>query len=138
MASSDQPLKKRKLYELPPESPPRMTTTTTPPPDSSQDGSAAAPPLPEPAAPLPASPQTPSRDEITTKGKNREEIRLVYESYKKLRSCVSQKEARPLPELEEVYLSLISASRGQSSPAIFLLNSVKFVPLATGKCGDCY
>lgn len=116
MASSDQPLKKRKLYELPPESPPR-----TPPPNSSEDGSAAAPRSPAPACPTPASPQTPSRDEIATKRKNREEVRLVYESYKKLRFCVSQKEARPMPELEEAYLSLVTASQGQASPVIFFL-----------------
>ncbi|KAK4800477.1 hypothetical protein SAY86_020964 [Trapa natans] len=101
MVSSDQPLKKRKLYEFPSESPGRAPT-----PDS------AAPAMPEPVAPLPVSPQTPSREEIKAKRKNREEIRLVYESYKKLRSCISQREGHPLPELVDVYLSLITASQG--------------------------
>ncbi|OWM80640.1 hypothetical protein CDL15_Pgr006670 [Punica granatum] len=111
MASSEQPLKKRRLYELPPESPPRPSS----PPTSSQDGPAAAPPPPEPAVLLAASPQTPSREDTTTKRSNREEIRLVFESYKKLKFCVSQKEARLMPELEQAHLSLITASQGCTS-----------------------
>lgn len=81
-AAAEQPLKKRKLYESAPTEPP----------------------------PTIASP--PSQEEILRKRRNREEIRNIYECYKRIRYCISQKDARLMPEFEQAYLSLITASRG--------------------------
>ncbi|KAL9237977.1 hypothetical protein vseg_012462 [Gypsophila vaccaria] len=93
MATVEQPLKKRKLYE----------PCQSPPPPPSQ------PPPPPPPPP----PQQPSAEEINQRRRNLEEIRNVYENYKTIRRCiVSGKDPRHLTELEQAYLSLISASRG--------------------------
>lgn len=86
MASADQPLKKRKVYE---------TITAEPVPD---------PPPP----PL-------SEEEILQKQRNRDEIRNVYNYYSRIRYCISQKDSRLMPDLEQAYLSLITASRGCTS-----------------------
>ncbi|CAN4092144.1 unnamed protein product [Withania somnifera] len=101
MATTEQPLKKRKLYE--PSSPP-------PPPQSPP------PPLPpqsppQPALTLPAL----SQDEILSRRRNQEEIRNVYECYKRIKFCISQNDDRLSSELEQAYLSLITASRGCTS-----------------------
>ncbi|RWR82929.1 RNA recognition motif domain-containing protein [Cinnamomum micranthum f. kanehirae] len=84
-AAAEQPLKKRKLYESAPTEPP----------------------------PTIASP--PSQEEILRKRRNREEIRNIYECYRRIRYCISQKDARHMPEFEQAYLSLITASRGCTS-----------------------
>lgn len=47
--------------------------------------------------------------------KNREEVRGVYEAYKRIRFCIGQKEPRLVPDLEQAYLSLVTAAQGCSS-----------------------
>ncbi|KAK3029799.1 hypothetical protein RJ639_038241 [Escallonia herrerae] len=95
MATAEQPLKKRKLHE-PPAPPPPPSPPQAPPPE----------PPPEP-------PQTPplSPEEFHRRQRNREEIRNLHECYKRIKFCVSQKDARLMPDLEQAYLSLITASR---------------------------
>ncbi|ONK75905.1 uncharacterized protein A4U43_C03F21800 [Asparagus officinalis] len=99
MASADQPLKKRKLYDPSPEPPP-------PPPLQSFF----SPPPPPPPTPPPL-----SQDEILRRQSNRKEIRNLYECYRSIRFCVEKKDARFMPDLEKAYLSLITASRGCTS-----------------------
>lgn len=91
--SAEQPLKKRRLHDYindPPSEPP-------------------------PTAPQLLSATTPlSQEEIMRRRRNREEIRNVYECYKRIKSCIAHDDARLMPELEQAYLSLITASRGLS------------------------
>lgn len=94
MASTEQPPKKRKLYDLP-----QPPSTAEP-----------QPPAPQTSANVPTT--TLSQEEIARKRRNQEEIANFYESYKRLKYCISQKDARLMPELEQAYLSLITASRG--------------------------
>ncbi|KAK4348611.1 hypothetical protein RND71_031366 [Anisodus tanguticus] len=96
MATTEQPLKKRKLYEPSPPPPPPQSP---PPPPASQS--------PPPAL---------SQDEILRRRRNQEEIRNVYECYKRIKFCISQNnDDRLSSELEQAYLSLITASRGCTS-----------------------
>ncbi|KAK2985621.1 hypothetical protein RJ640_006884 [Escallonia rubra] len=99
MATAEQPLKKRKLHEQP----------APPPPPS--------PPQAPPPEPPPEPPQTPplSPEEFHRRRRNKEEIRNLHECYKRIKFCVSQKDARLMPDLEQAYLSLITASRGLDS-----------------------
>ncbi|WOL08987.1 hypothetical protein Cni_G17740 [Canna indica] len=94
MAAAEQPPKKRKLYEAIPE-----------PPD----------PLPHQNAFPSAPPPPPSQEEIIRKRRNKEEIRNLVECYRRIKFCASQKDARLMSELEQAYLSLITASRGCTS-----------------------
>ncbi|OVA09366.1 RNA recognition motif domain [Macleaya cordata] len=87
MASAEQPLKKRKLYESVSE------------PQNLQESS---------ASPL-------SQEEIMKKKRNKEEIRSLYDCYRRIRFCISHKDARFMPDFEQAYLSLITASRGCTS-----------------------
>jgi activating signal cointegrator complex subunit 2 len=96
MDAAEQPLKKRKLYEQQPEEPPPKTLDESP--------TTLAPP-PPPPPPL-------SQEEINARRRNRDEIKSVYETYKRLKFFVSQKEGRHMPDLEQSYLALITASRG--------------------------
>lgn len=113
MACAEQPIKKRRLYETIPESQP-------------------PPPLLEPSSPsttassfpAPVTPPPPSQEEIQTRSKNREEIRRVHECYKRLKSCISQRDGGRSGILEQSYRSLISASRGFFLKRIF--SSVRF------------
>ncbi|XP_057490173.1 uncharacterized protein LOC130776124 isoform X2 [Actinidia eriantha] len=91
MDTAEQPLKKRKLHEPLPEPPPPQTIHQ----------SFVAPTL--------------SQDEIIRRRRNREEIRTMYDCYKRIKFCVSQKDARLMADLEQAYLSLITASRGCTS-----------------------
>ncbi|KAI3465268.1 hypothetical protein Pfo_021931 [Paulownia fortunei] len=104
MAAAEQPLKKRKLYDPPPPSspppqPPPPPPTQEPPPHPSQ------PPTPPPL----------SQEEILRRRRSQEEIRNVFECYKRIKFCIGQKDKRFMPELEEAYLSLITASGGGAS-----------------------
>lgn len=96
MASVEQPLKKRKLYEP---QPPKSELSSTPLQTLAQCQSVVAP------SPL-------SQEEILMKRRNRDEIRSVYDCYKRIKFCLAQKDSALTPELEQVYLSLITASRG--------------------------
>ncbi|CAN1274415.1 hypothetical protein LINPERPRIM_LOCUS15391 [Linum perenne] len=108
MTSAEQPLKKRKLYEFQLEEPP-------PPPE--EQPKPAANPLPDTTTVAPPGTPPPlSQEEIVAKRRNRDEIKSVYDTYKRFKYFMSQKEGRHhFPELEQSYLSLISASRGCSS-----------------------
>lgn len=100
MASTEQPPKKRKLYEAPP--------PTQPPPPPTQP-----PPQPPPPPPPPQTPPQLSHEEILRRRRNQDEIRNVYENYKTIKRCIaSGNDPRHMPELEQAYLTLISASRG--------------------------
>jgi len=103
MACAEQPIKKRRLYESIPESHP------PPPPQlESQSPSTVVSSFPAPVTPSP-----PSQEEIQTRSRNREEIRRVHDCYKRLKSCVAQRDGGGRSaNLEQAYRSLISASRG--------------------------
>ncbi|KAG7585692.1 hypothetical protein ISN45_Aa02g010380 [Arabidopsis thaliana x Arabidopsis arenosa] len=65
--------------------------------------------------PAPVTPSPPSQEEIQTRSKNREEIRRVHDCYKRLKSCIGQRDGGGRSaNLEQAYRSLISASRGQA------------------------
>ncbi|XP_043714371.1 uncharacterized protein LOC122662720 [Telopea speciosissima] len=87
MASAEQPLKKRKLYESVPEH--QIIHQRF-------------------ISPL-------SQEEVIRKRRNRDEIRNLYDCYRRIRFCISQKDARLMPDFEQAYLSLITASRGCTS-----------------------
>ncbi|XP_061355687.1 uncharacterized protein LOC133300193 isoform X2 [Gastrolobium bilobum] len=102
MASAEQPLKKRKHYEALSESPP------SPPPQPPV--SEASPPSPQ-TLPTPPTPPL-SQDEILAKRRNKDEIRSVYEGYKRIKFCLFKKDGPFMFELEQSYLALITSSRG--------------------------
>ncbi|KFK44659.1 hypothetical protein AALP_AA1G287100 [Arabis alpina] len=106
MACTEQPIKKRRLYESIPESHPPPPPLESSSPPSTEPSSFPAPPV---------TPPPPSQEEIQTRNKNREEIRRVHESYKRLKSCISQRDSGRSVILEQSYRSLISASRGCAS-----------------------
>ncbi|KAM7518409.1 hypothetical protein LguiB_017371 [Lonicera macranthoides] len=106
MATAEQPLKKRKLYE------PQSPQLPQQPPQQS-------PPQPPPPPPQPPTQNLvtlrPSQDEILRRRRNREEIRSLFDCYKRIKFCISHKNPRLMPDLEQAYLSLITASRGCTS-----------------------
>ncbi|KAL5559161.1 hypothetical protein UlMin_035372 [Ulmus minor] len=101
MATAEQPPKKRRLYEPQPEPPP-LPPLSHPPQTLAETHSVSAPP-------------PPSQDEILQKRRNKDEIRSVYDSYKRIRFCLLRKDSTLTPELEQAYLSLITISRGCTS-----------------------
>ncbi|VAH80087.1 unnamed protein product [Triticum turgidum subsp. durum] len=113
-SSAEPPPKKRKLVEAQTPSP----SGTPRPPPPLPPGLPLTPPLPEtlaaaaPSAPPPP-PQSPppTPEELHRKRSNREELRKLFECYRRIRLCVERKDARLMPELEQVYLAFITASR---------------------------
>ncbi|KAK1323489.1 Polyadenylate-binding protein RBP47C' [Acorus calamus] len=105
MASAEQPLKKRKLYNS-------ATASDPPPPPGTShhhlhhNQSLLSPPPP---------PTPPPQDEIAKRRRNREEIRSLHDCYRRIRFFISQKDSRLMPDFEQAYLSLITASRGCTS-----------------------
>ncbi|XP_024972443.1 uncharacterized protein LOC112511179 isoform X4 [Cynara cardunculus var. scolymus] len=116
MASTEQPPKKRKPFEPP--QPVAVPVSAEP-----------EPPSPKTTANPPAT--TLSQEEIARKRRNQEEIRNFYESYKRLKYCIGQKDAHLMPELEQAYLSLITASRGCTSVQRLV---AEFVPKYASYC----
>ncbi|PIN03126.1 hypothetical protein CDL12_24344 [Handroanthus impetiginosus] len=98
-----QPLKKRKLYDPPPPSSPPQQPPQPPPPPPEE---------PPPQPPQPPTPPPLSQEEILRRRKNQEEIRNVFECYKRIKFCIDQKDKRFISELEEAYHSLINAAGG--------------------------
>ncbi|KAL1540331.1 hypothetical protein AAHA92_24698 [Salvia divinorum] len=121
MAEAEQPLKKRRLYDLPPSSPP-------PPPPSQPQEPPQRPPTPPPL----------SHDEIVRRRRNQEGIRNVFECYKKIKLCIDRKD-KHLTELEEAYLSLITAAGGCASvqrlAAEYIPRYASFCPAALEAAG---
>ncbi|XP_054819026.1 uncharacterized protein LOC129318325 [Prosopis cineraria] len=109
MATAEQPPKKRKLYEPLPESPPSPPPSTEPITLDSPSPKTLTPP--HSSVPPPATPPL-SQEQIDIKRRNKDEIRNVYECYKRIRFCLSKKDGAFTSDLEQSYLSLISASRG--------------------------
>ncbi|RDY10196.1 hypothetical protein CR513_05327, partial [Mucuna pruriens] len=105
MASVEQPPKKRKLYEPLPQSPPSSPAPAPAPASASE----ARPPSPQTVA----TPSTPplSSEEILAKRRNKDEIRSVYEGYKRIKLRLLQKDAPSVSDLEQSYLALITSSR---------------------------
>ncbi|CAI9115952.1 OLC1v1016973C5 [Oldenlandia corymbosa var. corymbosa] len=119
MASAEQPLKKRKLYEQFQHSSPSTPAPPPPPPPPTPP----PPPLPlqwqstEPPPPGTPPVQPLSQEQILRRQRNREEIREVYNCLKQIKSCIAKKEPcrSHSPELEQAYRYLIAASRGCAS-----------------------
>ncbi|KAF7817442.1 uncharacterized protein G2W53_031411 [Senna tora] len=109
MATAEQPPKKRRLYEPLPESspfPPPSTEALTSDPPSPKTLT-----HPHSSVPPPATPPL-SQEQILVKRRNKNEIRTVYDCYKRIKFGLSQKDGPFMSDLERNYLSLISASRG--------------------------
>ncbi|CAN6458758.1 unnamed protein product [Victoria cruziana] len=102
MTTAEQPLKKRKLYDAAATVDCVQRVVTAPSPLYSQD-------------------------EIMRRRRNRDEIKCLYECYRRIRFYVSQKDCRLMPDFEQAYLSLIKASRAkycQSAPFMLITNSL--------------
>ncbi|MED6181928.1 hypothetical protein PIB30_023951 [Stylosanthes scabra] len=115
MASAEQPLKKRKHYDTLPESPP----PPPPPPPPVEPSEEAPPPPPSPpqspqTLPRPPTPPPPplSQDEVVAKRRKKDEVRAVFECYRRIKLCLSKKEAAFIHDLEPSFFALITASRG--------------------------
>ncbi|XVE70186.1 hypothetical protein DITRI_Ditri10aG0052300 [Diplodiscus trichospermus] len=114
MASSQQPLKKRRQYEPPPEPPETVAQSET---------HVASPSTPTPL----------SREEILGRRKNLDELGSVYENYKTIKRCIATqgKDARHMPEFEQAYLALLTASTGCSGVKRLV---AEFVPRYVSYC----
>ncbi|KAL1315539.1 uncharacterized protein [Arachis hypogaea] len=107
MASAEQPLKKRKHYDTLPESPP-------PPPPSEEVPPPPSPPQSPQTLPRPPTPPPPplSQDEVVTKRRNKDEVRTVFECYRRIKLFLSKKESAFIHDIEQSFFALINASRG--------------------------
>nr|CAD1829953.1 unnamed protein product [Ananas comosus var. bracteatus] len=88
-----------------------MASAAEPPPKKRRIFDATADPPPQPPPP----PPPPSQEEILRKRRNKEEIRSLFELYRRIQLCVAKKDRTLMPDLEQAYLSLITASRGCTS-----------------------
>ncbi|RYR06153.1 hypothetical protein Ahy_B06g085941 isoform D [Arachis hypogaea] len=106
MASAEQPLKKRKHYDTLPESPP-------PPPPSEEVPPPPSPPQSPQTLPRPPTPPPPplSQDEVVTKRRNKDEVRTVFECYRRIKLFLSKKESAFIHDIEQSFFALINASR---------------------------
>ncbi|KAG8078063.1 hypothetical protein GUJ93_ZPchr0007g5255 [Zizania palustris] len=112
-SSAEPPPKKRRFPEAQVPSPSSSSAPAPAPPQSPvQHHPGATAPHQTLASPATASP---SPEEVVRKRRRREELRSLFECYRRIRHCVERKDARLLPELEQVYLTLITASRGCTS-----------------------
>ncbi|GER37518.1 nucleic acid binding [Striga asiatica] len=128
MAAAEQPLKKRKLYDAPPQPPPPQSPPPPPPP------SPPPPPPPQEPPPQPPEPSTPpplSQEEILRRRRCQEEIRNVFKWYKRIKFCIDKKDKCFTPELEEAYLSLITAAGGSVSARRL---AAEFIPRYASYC----
>ncbi|KAL5228002.1 hypothetical protein ABZP36_016267 [Zizania latifolia] len=128
-SSAEPPPKKRKFVEVQAQSPSSSYAPAPAPPQSPVPRPPGAPSSQQTlAAPAPATtsprPSSPSPEEVVRKRRNREELRRLFECYRRIRHCVERKDARLLPELEQVYLTLIASSRGCTSVQRILAESI--------------
>ncbi|KAJ4816210.1 nucleic acid binding protein [Rhynchospora pubera] len=68
--------------------------------------------------PLLDSSLSPSQEEVLRKRRNREEVRTLLDCYRRIRLCVERNDPRLMPDLEQAYISLISASRALYHPQL--------------------
>ncbi|KAL6616112.1 hypothetical protein ACP70R_038382 [Stipagrostis hirtigluma subsp. patula] len=127
-SSAEPPPKKRKLVESQAPSP---SSTQAPGPASASCpalDAPAAPPQTLPAAaaaaaasssspPPPSQTASPSQEEVLQKLRDKEELCSVFKRYRRIRDFLDRKDARLMPEIEQDYLLLISASRDGSEIA---------------------
>uniref|UniRef100_A0A0D9V634 RRM domain-containing protein n=1 Tax=Leersia perrieri TaxID=77586 RepID=A0A0D9V634_9ORYZ len=120
-SSAEPPPKKRRLVDAKAGAPSPSSSSLEPPAPASPQSPVPPPPgvspPPQTLAAAPAAPAatSPPPDEAVRKRRNREELRGLFECYRRIRLCVERKDALLLPELEQVYLSLIASSRGCTS-----------------------
>ncbi|RYR38884.1 hypothetical protein Ahy_A09g044172 [Arachis hypogaea] len=83
----------------------RIPTATPPPlaPPSQSPQTLARPPTPPPP-PL-------SQDEVVTKQRNKDEVRTMFESYRRIKLFLSKKEGDFIHDLEQSFFALVNASR---------------------------
>ncbi|KAG8055296.1 hypothetical protein GUJ93_ZPchr0001g32019 [Zizania palustris] len=128
-SSAEPPPKKRKFVKVQAQSPSSSYAPVPAPPQCPVRRPPGAPSSQQTlAAPAPATtspgPSSTSPEEVVRKRRNREELRRLFECYRRIRHCVDRKDARLLPELEQVYLTLIAASRGCTSVQRILAESI--------------
>eukprot|EP01018_Ginkgo_biloba_P014840 Gb_33199 [translate_table: standard] len=99
MVVLDQPIKKRKRYDVPPPESHLQSNES-----SVVDGEVHE-----------CMQAVPSEDEKARKKRNREEIGNLYNSYRRIKFCLSQKDFRLMPDLEQAYLSMLKSSNGCAS-----------------------
>nr|GEW41189.1 nucleotide-binding, alpha-beta plait [Tanacetum cinerariifolium] len=88
---------------------------------------------------VPVNPITPTTtlppEIVAQKRRNQEEIIKFYDSYKRLKNCVANKNDDDLSQLEQAYLALIAASRGCTSVQRLV---AEFVPRYASHCPTAF